>query len=59
MLNDILEIQFVLSLKCNIPPDDNMDFFTVYWFYERYIAHKQETDPVSVAGNNLSQMMTG
>ena len=42
--NYILEQQFVCSIKLNIPPNDNMSYYELDWFYSRYLSEKKKSD---------------
>lgn len=46
-LTDILEMEFVTSLKAGMPPNPNRDFFELNWFYERYVKYVKDSEPNS------------
>ena len=42
--NYILEQQFVCSIKLHMPPNDNMSYYELDWFYSRYIEEKKRSE---------------
>jgi hypothetical protein len=44
LLTEILEMEFVASLKVGMPPSPDRDFFELNWFYERYVKYHKDME---------------